>query len=111
MSAISDVRKSPGDVLYATDTGSASKDLVAAVTGKKIKVLSAIISQASGTSVKFRSDTTSDITAALTTTASDLNIILPYNPSGWFQTVAGEKLNFVPATSVVTNVAITYILI
>lgn len=111
MSAIADVRKSPGDVLYVTATATATNDIVAAVTGKKIKVLAAFISQASATSFKFQSNATTDITNAFTTSASDLCVVLPYNPSGWFQTVAGEKLNFVPATAVATNVNLTYILI
>ncbi len=111
MSAISDVRKSPGDVLYATASGTVSTDVVAAVTGKKIKVLAAVISQASATAWKLQSGATSDITNAFTTSAADLNIVLPYNPSGWCQTVAGEKLNIVPATAVATHITITYITI
>ena len=100
-----------GDVLYVTATATATNDIVAAVTGRKIKVLAMFASQASGTSFKFQSNATTELTNAITTTASDLNVVWPYNPSGWFQTASGEKLNFVPATSVATNINLVYILI
>lgn len=111
MSAIADVRKALSDVLFATASGTASTDIVAAVTGRKIRVLSVIMSQASATSLKFQSNATTDLTGAFTTVAANLNVQLPYNPFGWFQTAAGEKLNYVPATAVATHVTITYILV
>ncbi len=113
MSTIGDVRKArtSGDVGFATNSGTVSTDLVAAVAGRQIKVLSAIISQASATSIKFQSNATTDLTGAYTTAAANLNINLPYNPFGWFKTVVGEKLSYVPATAVATHVTVTYILI
>jgi len=113
MSASSDVRVlgTNSDVLYATASGTTSTDLVAAVTDRKIKVVAVVYSQASATSLKFQSGATTDLTGALTTNAANLNNNLPYNPFGWFQTAAGEKLNYVPATAVATHVSISYILI
>lgn len=111
MSAIADVRKALSDVLFATASGTTSTDIVAAVTGRKIRVLAMLYSQASATSLKFQSNATTDLTGAFTTSAANLNGNLPYNPFGWFQTAAGEKLNYVPATAVATHVTITYILI
>jgi len=113
MSASSDVRSvgNNSDVKFATGSGTATTDLVAAVTGRKIRVLAVAYSQASATSLKFQSGASTDLTGALTTNAANLNNNLPYNPFGWFQTASGEKLNYVPATSVATHVSISYILI
>lgn len=111
MSAVADVRKSLSDIGFATASGTISTDLVAAVTGRKIRVLSMLYSQASATSLKFQSDATTDLTGAFTTSAANLNGNLPFNPFGWFETGSGKKLNYVPATAVATHVTITYVLI
>jgi hypothetical protein len=113
MSAISDVRKNrtAGDIGFATNSGTISTDLVAAVSGRKIRVLAMCYSQASATSLKFQTNATTDLTGAFTTSAANLNGNLPFNPFGWFQTALGEKLNYVPATAVATHVSVTYVLI
>lgn len=64
--------------------------LVAAVTGKKIRVLALDATAAGAVAVKFRSATT-DISGAQALPANGQKI-LPFNPVGWYETVAGEAL-------------------
>ena len=97
-------------VLYDNQVLADSADLVALSTGRRIKVLSAVISMASTGTIKFQSGATTDIFSPLTTTAESLIVVLPYNPMGWFRTVAGEKLNAVLSSAIATTVALTYIL-
>jgi len=73
--------------------------LVAAVTSKKIRVLSFFGKADVAGLVLFESDTggtalTGDINVGITD-----GFVLPYNPKGWFETVAGELLNLQLTTS------------
>lgn len=82
-------------VIDATATG--DNTVVAAVTGKKIRVLSFIISSSADAGGKFQSDNVSDtdITKSLfTLIAGNNTIVAPFNPGGWFETLAGEALLF-----------------
>lgn len=104
------VHTAPGfQINYDNAALSDSADIVAAVSGAKIRVMSAIISMASAGTIKFQSGASTDIMSPITTTANRLIEILPYNPMGWFETVAGEKLNAVLSSAIVTTVAITYV--
>lgn len=97
-------------ILYDNQVLADSADLVALAAGRRIKVLSAVISMASGGTVKFQSGASTDIFSPLTTGSGQLVIVLPYNPMGWFRTVAGEKLNAVLSSAIATTIALTYIL-
>lgn len=104
------VHTAPGFAINYDDAAIAdSADLVAAVSGARIRVLAAIISMASTGTIKFQSGGSTDICSALKTTAESLVIVLPYNPMGWFQTVAGEKLNAVLSSAITTTVSLVYI--
>ena len=74
-------------------------DIVAAVTGKSIRVLALAVTiiTANGT-LKWQCGASTDLTGAMPFGAS-AGMVLPYNPVGWFQTVQGEKLNSVGATT------------
>ena len=98
-------------VLYDNQVLADSADLVALSTGRRIKVLSAVISMASAGTVKFQSGASTDIFSPLTTSSGQLIIVLPHTPMGWFQTVAGEKLNAVLSSAIATTIAITYVLV
>ncbi len=113
MSAYVDAKRSFTEVisLPLTWTTSGDNTIVAAVTGRRIRVLAAAISVASAVNIKFTSSTTSDLTKLFYLTSGDLNITLPYNPFGWFQTVAGELLGCNISGTVVTNCQMTYVLI
>lgn len=90
------------------DASSTGGDVVAAVVGKRIRVISLFltITTAAGT-VKFQSGGSTDLTGAMTFAAGGVQT-LPHNPSGWFQTVAGEKLNMVLASAGQVSGALTY---
>ena len=95
-------------VRYHSSANADSADLVAAVTGAKIRVMSLVISMASAGTFKFTSAST-DITEACTTVSGQLIVVWPYNPMGWCETVAGEKLALVLSSAIATSVMITYI--
>jgi len=98
-------------VRYHSSANADSADLVAAVTGAKIRVMSMIVSMASGGTYKLQTGATTDITEAVTTAAGQLFVVWPYNPMGWCETAAGEKLNLVLSSAIATSVMITYVLI
>lgn len=74
--------------------GNGNNEIVAAVTGKKIRVLAAFFTM-TGTAVTIRFESAADGTALTgqMTPSQGQTISLPFNPVGWFQTVAGEALN------------------
>lgn len=76
-------------------TTAANSDLVAAVSGKIIRVLAAALTVVgtATTLFKFQSDGT-DLTGEMRQ-GSTKPLILPFSEAGWFETVAGEKLNIV----------------
>lgn len=90
----------------------ANETLVAAVTGKKIRVLAAAITGSGAAAVRFESTSggtalTPVIQASI---ASNIgNVVLPFNEHGWFETVAGELLNLERTGVGTSGVAILYV--
>jgi hypothetical protein len=74
--------------------GSGDNELVAAVTGKKIRVLAAFFTM-TGTAVTIRFESGAGGTALTgqMTPAQGQTVVLPYNPHGWFETAAATALN------------------
>lgn len=73
---------------------SGDNEIVAAVTGKKIRVL-ALFMTMTGTAVTARFESSAGgtaLTGQMTQTQGS-TIALPFSPVGWFETVAGENLN------------------
>lgn len=93
---------------FAAISSTGSGDTVALVASKKIRVLSMFLVAAAATTVKFQSGASSDKTGAMSFAANG-GISLPYNPVGWFETAAGEKLNHVLGSSVAFAGGLTYI--
>lgn len=89
-------------------SASASADLVALVAAKKIRVVSFFIVVTTAVTVKLQSGATTDLTGAMPFGANG-GISLPYNPSGWFETVAGEKLNMVLGAGIAVAGGLSYI--
>ena len=83
----------------------ASGDLIAAVTGKSIRVIAVAVYYASSTTLKLQSGASTDLTGAMTGTS----FVWPWNPGGWLQTASGEKLNAVMGSSVQLSGTIDYI--
>lgn len=73
---------------------SGDNTLVAAVTGKKIRVL-AMFAVMTGTAVTIRFESGAGGTALTgqMTPSQGGGFVLPYNPLGWFETASGELLN------------------
>jgi hypothetical protein len=93
---------------FATIALSASGDLVAAVTSKKIRVLSYNLVVAGATTVKFQSNAATDLTGVKTLAAND-GLVVGFSPVGHFETVSGEKLSLALGTGVVTGGELTYV--
>ncbi len=113
MSAVADVRKSLSDIHFATknDNDQTDSEIVAAVTGRKIRVLAMHNSAASATDLLFESAGSADLTGTITLSATDLNVTWPYNPFGWFETVAGEALTRDSSNAIFSTTIVTYVLI
>jgi len=73
---------------------SGNNTLVAAVTGKKIRVLAVFLTM-TGTAVTIRFEDGADGTALTGQMgpAAGQTIVLPFNPVGWFETSAATLLN------------------
>lgn len=87
-------------------TGSASADVIAAVTSAKLRVLSMAITSVSGCTVKLQSGAASDLTPPFHIAANG-NITLS-NPLGLFESVSGQKINAVVSGVTTYSVFLTY---
>ena len=78
--------------------------LVAAVTGRRIRVLSLFLVASGGAnSIRFESAASGTALTGVMDIVADGQLVLPYNPEGWFQTVAAQLLNL--ELSAATSVA------
>jgi hypothetical protein len=115
MGALTDLRRTYGssDIGRFNTTVSSSGDntLVAASTGRKIRVITYNLFAASAVNAKFTSSTTSDLTKLHYMAAAELGKNFPWNPAGWFETVSGELLGVNLSGGVVVTVGGIYILI
>lgn len=102
-----------GPIKFAKIANADSGDntLVAAVTDKKIRVLSMFVDASGGANtIKFQSAAgggATDLSGPLDL-GSDGQITLPHNPCGWFETVAGELLNVTLSNATEVDGFLTY---
>lgn len=89
---------------FATGATIATHTLVAAVTGKKIRVLAFFATTVDGLNLTFKSGSTT-ISANLAFSG----VMSTYNPHGWFETAAGEALGFAIDAAESTSVQVTYV--
>ena len=83
--------------------------LVAAVTAKKIRVLSVVLVASGGANtVAFESDAAGTALTGDMDIAADGQLVLPLNGFGWFETVAGELLNLELANATAVAGALVY---
>jgi hypothetical protein len=86
--------------------------VVAAVTSKKIRVLAAVfMAGGTATDLTFNSKPGGAGAAISCQFANGINggATLPFNPSGWFETVAGEGLTVTTGAGSTTGIQITYV--
>lgn len=99
------------DYKYAIIDAASSGDntIVSLVASRKLRVLSLFMISAGTVIARFESD------AAGTALTGQMNLIansgfsLPFNPAGWFETVAGELLNLELSGAISVDGSITYI--
>ena len=86
--------------------------LLAGVAGKKIRVTAlAFVCGATATNATFNTKGSGAGVAIspLFANAANGGAILPRNPDGWFETVAGEALTLTTGTGATTGVNIVYV--
>lgn len=81
------------DLKYRAQNLTASADVLTAVAGKKLRVMSLLLSASAAASIKFQSDAAEDVTGLIYLPAS--GIVSVSNPLGLFQTDTADKLNAV----------------
>lgn len=98
---------------FADPAGIGDNLIVAAVAGKSIRVLAAMMMNnvATAQSARFRSSANS--ISPLNAFGAVSNGIMQYlfNPQGWFQTNPGEALNLNLTAATAVGVMVTYILV
>lgn len=86
--------------------------LVAAITGKKIRVLAVVINQGDTTpsTVVFNSKGSGAGTAKSPTfkAAANGGFVIPFSPEGWFETNAGEGLTVSTGSGSTTGILVVY---
>jgi hypothetical protein len=91
---------------------SGNNTLVAAVTGKRIRVLS-LVAVMTGTAVTIRFESAADgtaLTGQMQPSAGG-GFVLPFNPVGWFETAASELLNMELSGAQSVDGVLQYVLI
>lgn len=89
---------------------SGNNTLVAAVSGRIIRVQAAVLVAAAAVVARFESDADgSPLTGQMSLTTTPL--ILPPNYDGWFETVEGELLNLELGTGVQVSGVLVYTLV
>ena len=97
---------------FATIVASSSgaTTIVAAVTGKRIRVLSLRLTAAAAVNAKWQSHTApTDITGLNYYAAAGGGEVLPFNPVGWFQTIAGDALDINLSNAIAVGGHLTYV--
>ena len=92
-------------------TGAGDNQLVAAVAGKRIRVLSYHLVVVTAVGVRFESGAGGTALTGVMTVGANGVLAPAFNPLGLFQTVAGENLNLELALAVQVSGAVTYVLI
>lgn len=83
--------------------------LVAAVTAKKIRVLSVYVVSSGTVNGKFQSAAAGTDLTGLSYMVVNSGFVLPFNPIGWFETIAGELLNLNLSAGVTVGGSLTYV--
>ena len=98
-------------VKYAKIDAALSGDntLVAAVTGKKIRVLSLFYMAAGTVSTRFESGAGGTALTGQMSHTAQTGVVLTFNEDGWFETAAGALLNLELSDAVSVDGSLSYI--
>lgn len=101
----------PVTVKFAAIDAASSGDntLLAAVTSKKIRVLSAFMVAAGAVTVRFESGAGGTALTGQMNLAANSGFVLPFNPAGWFETAVTTLLNLELSAAVSVDGCFTYI--
>jgi hypothetical protein len=101
------------EVQYAVVDYAASGDntLVAAVTGKKIRVVSLALVAAGTVTARLESGAGGTALTGQMTMGVNTSIVLPYNPAGWCETAAAALLNLELSAAVSVDGVLGYVTI
>jgi hypothetical protein len=90
-------------------SGSGNNTLVAAVTGKKIRVLAMALVANAAVNAKLQSSAGGTDLTGLFYLAANGGFVLPYNPVGWCETVAAALLNLNLSGAVAVGGCLMYV--
>lgn len=102
------------DVQYAVVAAATLGDntLVAAVTGKKIRVVSlALVASGGANSVRLESGAGGTALTGVMALAANGQLVWQYNPAGWCETAAAALLNLELSAALSVAGLLTYVLI
>lgn len=88
--------------------GSGDNTIVAAVASTKIRVTSLFLVASAAVTVRFESAAGGTALTGGMQLAANGVLSLPYNPEGWFETVAGELLNLELSGATSVDGGLTY---
>lgn len=88
---------------------SGDNTLVAAVAGKKIRVLSLYLVAAGAVTVRFESGAGGAALTGQSSLAANGGLVLPFNADGWFETAAATILNLELGGAVSVDGCLTYV--
>lgn len=88
---------------------SGDNTLVAAVTSKKIRVLSLVMVASGAVNVRFESGASGTALSGQMNLAANGGFTLPFNPLGWFETASGTLLNLELSGATSVDGMLTYV--
>jgi hypothetical protein len=88
---------------------SGNNTLVAAVTSKKVRVLSAFLVSAGTVNVRFESGADGTALTGQMNLVANTGFVLPFNPAGWFETGSNTLLNLELSGAVSVDGSLCYI--
>lgn len=83
--------------------------LLAAVTSKKIRVVSLFLVAAGTVNVRFESGAGGTALTGQMNLVANTGFVLPYNPGGWFETASNTLLNLALSAAVSVDGSLSYI--
>ena len=94
-------------VIAASSSG--NNTLVAAVAGKKIRVVGLWLISNGTVNVKFQSGAGGTDLTGLAYLVANAGMVLPFNPAGWFETAAATLLNANLSAAIAVGGSLAYI--
>ena len=88
---------------------SGNNTLVAAVSGKKIRVISLFVVSAGIVNVRFEDGAGGTALTGQMNLVANTGFALPYNPGGWFETTAATLLNMELSAAISVDGSLSYI--